>query len=86
MGMPQPFMPKVFASIVHKIATAYESIASDSMKNAAIETRGKPIDQGMMDCQVTIDGTWQRRGHSSLHGVVAGISREGKVIDHEVMS
>ena len=86
MGMPQPFMPKVFTSIVHKITTAYESIASESMKNAAIETRGKPIDQGMMACQVTIDGTWQKRGHSSLHGVVVGTSREDKVIDCEVMS
>ena len=73
MGMPQPFMPKVFTSIVHKITTAYESIASESMKNAAIETRGMPIDQGMMDWQVSIDGTWQRRGHSSLQGVVVGI-------------
>ena len=86
MGMLQPFMPKVFTSFVHKITTAYEKIASESMKNAAIETRGNPIDQGMMDCQVTIDGTWQKEGHSSLHGVVVGISREGKIIDCEVVS
>ena len=78
--------PAFHAKSVHKITTAYEGIASESMKNAAIETRGKPIDQGMMACQVTIDGTWQKRGHSSLRGVVVGISREGKGIDCEVLS
>ena len=86
MGMLQPFMPKVFASIVHRITTTNESIASESMKYAAIAARGKPIDQGLTDCQVTIDGTWRKEGHSSLHGVVVGISGEGKGIDCEVMS
>ena len=86
MGMPQPFMPKVFMSIVDKLKTAYESIASKSMKCGAAETRGIPIDQGMIDSQIAIDGTWQKRGHSSLHGVVVAMSKEGKVIDCEVMS
>ena len=79
-------MPKVSMSIFDKLETAYESIASKSMKCGAAETRGIPIDQGMMDCQIASDGTWQTRGHSSLHGVVVAMSKEGKVIDCKVMS
>ena len=33
------------------------------------------------DCQVTIDGTWQKRGYASLNGAVIAASKEGKVID-----
>ncbi|GFT76882.1 hypothetical protein TNCV_1817751 [Trichonephila clavipes] len=36
---------------------------------------------------VSADGTWQRRGHSSLNGCVAVLSIDtGKVVDLEVMS
>ena len=44
LGMPQPFMPKVFTK------TAYDSIASKSMKCGATETRGMPIGQGIIEC------------------------------------
>jgi len=40
-----------------------------------------------MKCGVSVDGTWQRRGYTSLHGCVAAISVDtGKVVDIEVMS
>ena len=41
----------------------------------------------MTDIGVTVDGTWQKRGFSSLNGVVAVISiTNGKVLDVESMS
>ncbi|GFY31634.1 uncharacterized protein TNCV_4199451 [Trichonephila clavipes] len=41
----------------------------------------------MLRCGVSVDGTWQRRGHSSLNGCVAVLSIDtGKVLDLEVMS
>ena len=36
-------------------------------------------------CRVSLDGSWQRRGHASLHGVVTTISN-GKCIDTEILS
>ncbi|GIY96312.1 hypothetical protein CEXT_42991 [Caerostris extrusa] len=39
------------------------------------------------ECGVSVDGTWQRRGHTSLNGCVAVLSIDtGKVLDLEVMS
>lgn len=41
----------------------------------------------IVKCGVSVDGTWQRRGYTSLNGCVAAISIEtGKVLDLEVMS
>ena len=40
-----------------------------------------------MKAAASYDGTWQRRGFSSLHGCVAAISMEnGKVLDVEPLS
>ena len=44
-------------------------------------------DQVIIDTSISHDGTWQRRGHSSLNGCTAAISMEnGKVLDVEPMS
>ena len=41
----------------------------------------------MTDCTVSLDGSWQKRGHNSLNGVVTAINRvSDKVIDYHVMS
>ena len=41
--------------------------------------------QGNTICQCSLDGSWQKRGHSSLNGVVTAISN-GKCIDARVYS
>lgn len=50
----------------------------------------QPIDQEeniSTNCTVSLDGTWQRRGHASHHGVVTPISvQTGKCVDTEVLS
>ena len=41
----------------------------------------------MADIEVSVDGTWQRRGYSSLNGVVVAISIDtGKIVDLEVLT
>ena len=41
----------------------------------------------IVDTSVSCDGTWERRGFSSLNGTVACISMDtGKVLDIEIMS
>ncbi len=56
------------------------------MKEAAQEVRKSAISEkaDIKDTQVTSDGTWQKRGHSSLNGVVVACSKNGKVIDCQV--
>ena len=44
-------------------------------------------DADIVDISVSCDGTWHRRGFSSLNGTVACISMDnGKVLDIEIMS
>ena len=62
---------------------AVEKVAIASMIQTAVEIKEK---EGS-DIGVSFDGTWQRRGHSSLNGVEAAISiTTGKVVDCEVLS
>ena len=38
-------------------------------------------------CSVTVDGTWQKRGHTSKIGVVFAISVDtGEILDYEIKS
>ena len=55
------------------------------MNNAAAEL--KKGSQGIVDIRVTVDGTWQRRGYTSMDGVVVAMSIDsGKILDIEPMS
>ena len=78
-----------FANIQEEMFQAYEKVAEASMIRKAGEVR-KRGDQNYSDpsialCQVSLDGTWQKRGHSSLDGIVTAIS-EGRCIDRYVMT
>ncbi|GFV76979.1 uncharacterized protein TNCV_690491 [Trichonephila clavipes] len=57
------------------------------MNEAAAEIHEKNNFDEVVQCGVSVDGTWQRRGHLSLNGCVSAISIDtGKVLDMEVMS
>ncbi|KAK3748587.1 hypothetical protein RRG08_011669 [Elysia crispata] len=93
---PRPMSKKCYQSTFSKIHAASKEVAEESMVRAAEEVktlRGKgdpnsrSSDTEFVDCNVSLDGTWQRRGHSSHHGVVTAISVEtGKCLDSEIMS
>ena len=70
-----------------KLADAYEAAAEASMQFAAAEIRmlGEEQIQGNTLCQCSFDGSWQKRGHSSLNGLVTAISND-KCIDAKVYS
>ncbi|GFX79251.1 uncharacterized protein TNCV_695631 [Trichonephila clavipes] len=54
---------------------------------AADEVRKLKNTSDVAECGVSVDGTWQRRGRSSLNGCVVVLSIDtGKVVDLEVMS
>ena len=64
--------------------TAYKIASEKSMQNAANEA--PPCIDTVTDLpctRVSIDGSWQKRGHVSMHGVVTAISGD-KCVDFEV--
>ena len=68
------------------VKSAAETAAQQSMAEAATElreARGATSDE-LVDCRTMFDGTWRKRGHSSLQGAVTCISADtGKVLDYE---
>ncbi|GFU03600.1 uncharacterized protein TNCV_2896981 [Trichonephila clavipes] len=70
-----------------KFEFAASNVACNTMKEAALEIRSNETDTEFSQCGVSVDGTWQRRGYSSLNGCVSVISIDsGKVLDVEFMS
>ncbi|GFV60407.1 uncharacterized protein TNCV_3470421 [Trichonephila clavipes] len=63
------------------------SYQKNAMIEAADEVRKLKNTSDVAECGVSVDGTLQRRGHSSLNGCVVVLSIDtGKVLDLEVMS
>ena len=88
MNMPKPMTSKNYDKLVLKIANITEEVAQETMADAVAELRQNCQNEDeILDIGISCDGTWQRRGFSSLNGVVAALSLDsGKVIDVEVMS
>ena len=84
LNMPKPMTVKNFNNNSNMVRDAAKVVAEKSMVVAVNDLRK---DADVIDIGVSVDGTWQRRGFSSLNGVVAAISIDsGKIIDVEPMS
>ena len=83
--MPKPMTVMNYNNISNNIRDSAKQIAERSMNNAAVELkRGKNM---VIDIGVSLDGSWQRRGFSTMNGVVTAISIDTrKIIDIESMS
>lgn len=82
MDLPPP--PSRFSKYIKILLGALTIVSKTSMKRAVEETVNIC---GTRDIAVAVDGTWQRRGHRSLNGVVSATSLEnGKVVDVECLS
>ncbi|GFX01159.1 uncharacterized protein TNCV_4581251 [Trichonephila clavipes] len=78
---------RAFGFLEKKLEFAASNVACNTMKEAALEIRSNETDTEFSQCGVSVDGTWQRRGYSSLNGCVSVISIDsGKVLDVEFMS
>ena len=89
MNIPKPMTANNYDKIILKLSTAAKEVAEETMKEACEELRQDPSsdNSSVIDKEVPCDGTWQRRGFSSLNGVVAAISmKTGKILDIEAMS
>ena len=57
------------------------------LQHAADQLKENVDDQGITDITVSCDETWQKRGHSSLNGIVTVISNNSnKCIDYWIMT
>ncbi|GFW03751.1 uncharacterized protein TNCV_2538621 [Trichonephila clavipes] len=70
--------------IKEKLLKATERVAQENINAALRKIKGS---NSFTKCGISIDGTWQRRGYSSLNGCVSAISVDtGKILDIEVMT
>ena len=84
MNMPKPMSKTTYNNISTNIRNATKIVAEQSMADAAREVNSS---DGIVNTGVSVDGTWQRRGYSSLNGVVTAISiKNGKILDTEPLS
>lgn len=84
MNMPEPMLPNNFSNISKKLKEAAKDVAEQSMSAAAAQLRGDSV---TADVGVSVDGTWQRKGFTSMNGVVTAISVDnGKVLDTAILS
>ena len=89
MNLSKPLSKTQYDKANEKLLSAYQDACIQSCKEAALETINKldGSSDAVTDCQVFVDGTWQKCGHSSLTGVVTVMSKEnGKCLDHIVLS
>ena len=83
MNLPPP--PQKFGVYNEVIGSIVEDVAMESMNRATEEAVNE--NNNNRDISAAFDGTWQKRGHTSLNGVVTATSVDtGKVIGVSVMS
>ena len=93
MNMPKPMYRNAYDNIQKDMHIAYLEASQESMNNAATEVRKKKlgnngiVENEVVDTRVSVDGTWQKRGYSSLNGVVTIIASEnGKCVDTQILA
>lgn len=85
MNMPPPVGTKPYNDHTKAILRAVKDVAEKTTKDAAEEIFNSKSQNGeeIVKTGVSCDGTWQRRGFSSLHGCVTAISMEKDCKKHE---
>ena len=91
MNIAPPVALKSYNNINSKLHGIYNDVAAESTSRAAKETQEKispeATEMDITNCQVSLDGSWQKRGHVSINGVVTVMSKENaKCLDTHVMS
>ena len=84
MDLAKPMTNNNYKKIALKIRDAAKSVAEETMKDAIKELKesNHKDETNTIDIAASLDGTFQKRGYSSLNGIVSAISMDnGKVID-----
>ena len=81
MNHPPPMPEKNYYKLTTRFSEAVQAVAFKSMTDASNEIHNLQTD-GIVDTAVSVDGTWQKRGYSSVNGAVAAISiNTGRILD-----
>ena len=90
MGLPKPVLPAPYIKMTKSLCDSSIAVSEKLMNEAAKrliekEFPNEAITDQIANTAVTVDGTWQRRGHCSKHGIVFIISViTGEVLDYEL--
>lgn len=83
MNLPPP--PTKFNTYTNVLGSVVEDVCFETMDSAIEEA--VLANDGSRDLAIAIDGTWQKRGHTSLNGAITATSFDtGKVIDVAIFS
>ena len=83
---PSSTVPSSSTSVA-SVKTSRTSKRKRSSSPSVDPKRSRSSNEKDSTCAVQMDGTWQRRGHASHHGVVTAISVDtGKCLDTEVLT
>ena len=82
INMPQPSRQTPNALDNKALLKATKAVSVETMTSAAEEIHSlkHAFQDGLVKCNACCDGTWQRRGFSSLNGCVTAISLETRKI------
>jgi hypothetical protein len=82
-----PYPPTSF-SIYNKITgSAVDDVSESSMMQVARETVAEHEEDDPSCITACFDGSWQKRGHTSLNGIISTTSvNRRKILDIEIMS
>ena len=87
MNLPKPMTANNFDKIVNRLNVAAKVVTNETMRDAWEDLLSKskdPNDDAVVDIFVSFNGSWQKRGYSSLSSVVTAISMgNGKILDIE---
>ena len=87
LNLPKPMTVNNYDKIVDRLSVVAKEVANEAMRNASEDLLSKskdPNDDRVIDTAVSWDVSWQKRGYSSMNGVVTGISmNNGYVLDNE---
>ena len=90
MDLPAPVTSHPYNSHVKKLSAICEKQCQKNLSGAAnrLKLFLKKSKEDLVDCAVTVDGTWQKRyGHNSKLGATFVLSADtGEVLDYEVKS
>ena len=89
MNLPKPMTANNYDKIVNRLNVVAKEVANETMTNVSenLLSKSKGPNHDTVIDTVSCDGSWQKRGYSSLNGVVTVISMDnGKILDIEPMT
>ena len=92
MNLSPPMNKTAFKKTMTRLYNSYKRVTQDNMSQVAESVRKSFMkdeynQDEIVNIDASFDGTWQKRGFSSLNGIVTVISNDaGKCIDFHVLS